>query len=352
MPLEQVYLLLEQLETALEDTVRYPGNQSNSTSSFDNKLLSITPAKETYITSNVTLLHQFPEKGAIVLPDQVALEFVTSLDSDKIIKHQWNYRGLNTQATNIARFLVNRGIGPRRMIAICFNKCPEASFAILGILKAGCSFVAIDPAAPVDRQKFIVQDSKSCLILAMDDVADTLRNNSNVPVVSLENFAQKLLRNTMPESSIILPEVQASDLCYCLYTSGTSGTPKACLITHENAVQAMMAFQRLFHGRWDTHSRFLQFASFHFDVSILEQFWSWSVGICVTSAPRDLIFEDIEGFIRALGITHLDLTPSLAKTIHPEEVPSLCNGVFINGGEKLSQDILDVWGSYGCIYNG
>ena len=236
------------------------------------------------------------------------------------------------------------------MIAICFNKCPEASFAILGILKAGCSFVAIDPAAPADRQKFIVQDSKSCLVLAMEDSSEALREDEKIEVIFLDNFAQSF---ELPESPPRLSfEIQASDLCYCLYTSGTSGTPKACLITHENAVQAMMSFQRLFRGRWDEKSRFLQFASFHFDVSILEQYWSWSVGICVTSAPRDLIFEDIGGFIQALGITHLDLTPSLAKTLHPDDVPSLCQGVFINGGEKLTQETLDLWGSKGCIYNG
>ena len=298
-------------------------------------------------------MHQFPEKVAIDSPEKIALEFVTSIDVNKVVKHQWTYRDLDEEGNKIAQYLIHKGIGPRNMIAICFNKCPEASFAILGILKAGCSFVAIDPAAPADRQKFIVQDSKSCLVLAMENTAVALREDTKSLVISLDDFLQSFWTYGLPEKSpIISPKLQADDLCYCLYTSGTSGTPKACLLTHENAVQAMLSFQRLFRGRWDENSRFLQFASFHFDVSILEQYWSWSVGICVTSAPRDLIFEDMGGFIRALNITHLDLTPSLAKTLHPDEVPSLCNGVFINGGEKLAQDILDLWGSKECIYNG
>jgi len=117
-------------------------------------------------------------------------------------------------------------------------------------------------------------------------------------------------------------------------------------------VQALLAFQRLFAGHWDTNSRWLQFASFHFDVSVLEQYWSWSVGICVVSAPRDLIFEDLAKSISDLNITHIDLTPSLAQILHPDEVPSLCKGVFITGGESLKQEILDVWGPKGVIYNG
>lgn len=113
-----------------------------------------------------------------------------------------------------------------------------------------------------------------------------------------------------------------------------------------------MSFQHLFSGHWDQDSRWLQFASFHFDVSVLEQYWSWSVGIRVVSAPRDLLFEDLPAAIRRLGITHIDLTPSLAKLLHPDDVPDLCRGVFITGGEKLQQEILDVWGPKGVIYNG
>jgi ferricrocin synthase len=114
----------------------------------------------------------------------------------------------------------------------------------------------------------------------------------------------------------------------------------------------MLAFQRIFRGHWNPDSKFLQFASFHFDVSVLEQYWSWSVGICVSSAPRDMVLGDISGTIKGLNITHIDLTPSLARLLHPDETPSLCRGVFITGGEQLKQEILDVWGPKEVIYNG
>ncbi|KAK7754526.1 NRPS [Diatrype stigma] len=113
----------------------------------------------------------------------------------------------------------------------------------------------------------------------------------------------------------------------------------------------MLAFKELFSGHWDDQSRWLQFASFHFDVSVLEQYWSWFVGITVVAAPRDLILSDLIGTISKLEITHIDLTPSLARLTHPDEVPSLCRGVFITGGEQLRQDVLDNWGPKEVIYN-
>lgn len=89
-----------------------------------------------------------------------------------------------------------------------------------------------------------------------------------------------------------------------------------------------------------------------FDVSILEQFWSWSVGIALVGAPRDLVLQDLAGFIQSMEITHIDLTPSLARLLHPNDVPSLHQGVFITGGEALKQEIIDVWGPYNVICNG
>lgn len=353
LPQEQASILLEQLENTLTDTILNPDQNSADTSSYPREILSITPAKEAYIPSKITLLHQFVEYQAEHQPCKVALEFATSLAVEKSCKRQWTYRELDSEGDKIAQLLAQNGVKPRSMVAICFRKCPEASFATLGILKAGCAFVAIDPDAPTDRQRFIVQDSDCSIVLVMRDTAEALMGQTKTPVVALDDVGDFPATTAVAKLQLDLPQIlQGSDLCYCLYTSGTSGTPKACLLTHENAVQAMLSFQRLFHGHWDVDSRFLQFASFHFDVSVLEQYWSWSVGICVTSAPRDLIFEDIAGAISALGITHLDLTPSLAKTLHPDDVPSLCKGIFITGGEQLQQEVLDVWGSRGCIYNG
>ncbi|KOS21756.1 Hydroxamate-type ferrichrome siderophore peptide synthetase [Escovopsis weberi] len=159
------------------------------------------------------------------------------------------------------------------------------------------------------------------------------------------------LHRHSPEPRDLGPEFAPEATCYCLYTSGTTGLPKGCEITHANCVQAMMAFQDLFKGHWQSDSRWLQFAALHFDVSVLEQYWSWSVGITVVAASRDLILDDLIGSINRLSITHIDLTPSLARLTHPDDVPGLCKGVFITGGEALKQEILDDWGPKEVIYN-
>ncbi|KAF7945610.1 uncharacterized protein EAE97_004648 [Botrytis byssoidea] len=350
VPAAHAEIIVRQFDALLLDTLQNPDHACNIAPEAGVDLLSITPAQYPVLPDSVTLLHRYVERGAKTWPDKVALEFATCLQPGKYLSQKWTYRQLDEESNRVAQMLQKRGTTPGEIIAVCFDKCAEASFAIIGIMKAGCGYVALDPNAPADRLKFIVEDSAAKLIISAGIPAQNLRTFVDGEMIDLTDPAT--LREFEPQAPELSREITPEDISYCLYTSGTTGTPKGCLLTHENAIQAMLAFQRLFSGYWTTDSKWLQFASFHFDVSVLEQFWSWSVGICVATAPRDLIFEDIPVAIQQLGITHIDLTPSLARLLHPDDVPSLCKGVFITGGEQLKQEILDVWGEHACIYNG
>ncbi|KAJ8057976.1 hypothetical protein OCU04_013149 [Sclerotinia nivalis] len=350
VPAAHAELMIKQYDALLLDTLDNPDHPCDVAPEMGMGLLSITPAQDPVLPDSVTLLHQYVERGSKKWPDKVALEFATCLEPGNYQSQKWTYQQLDKEANRVAQMLHINGTTPGEIIAICFDKCAEASFAIIGIMKAGCGYVALDPNAPADRLKFIVEDSAAKLIITAGNPAQILKSFLDGEIIDLTD--PSVLHGFKSEAPRLSREITPQDISYCLYTSGTTGTPKGCLLTHENAIQAMLAFQRLFAGHWTTESKWLQFASFHFDVSVLEQFWSWSVGICVASAPRDLIFEDIPGAIRQLGITHIDLTPSLARLLHPNDVPSLWKGVFITGGEQLKQEILDVWGKHACIYNG
>lgn len=345
IPFEQADLLLSQFEATLAHLLREPTGQANNMIITHPELYSILPAEHAKLHSEAILLHNFVEITANKTPHDLALEYVDELSGD-VKSRKWTYRQLDESGSRVAHFLIDHGVNPGGIVAVCFDKCPEAYFTILGILKAGCAFVALDPSAPATRHQFILEDSGALALLKQKDSAAEVASLAPCPVLEVDLLKLESYSTCSPQVSI-----SPDDACYCLYTSGTTGTPKGCLITHDNAVQAMLAFQHLFTGHWDQDSRWLQFASFHFDVSVLEQYWSWSVGIPVVSAPRDLILSDLITTISKLEITHIDLTPSLARLVHPDEVPSLCKGVFITGGEQLRQDILDVWGSKAVIYN-
>ncbi|OAX83260.1 hypothetical protein ACJ72_02381 [Emergomyces africanus] len=349
LPECQAELLLRQLDALLIDTIFYLDSPSTYLANGASKdLLSNLGAKEAKIPSPVKLVHQFVEAQAREFPSNTALEFASKIPGTQgLVKRTWTYKEFNDVSNQYANLLQKKGASPGDLIGICFDKCPEAYFAILAIMKVGCAYVALDPGAPAARKKFILDDSGVKMLLSTAEKTNELKG---LPVLILDRPG--ILDGIASYPPTLDKDIQPQQTCYCLYTSGTTGTPKGCEITHENVIQAMLSFQRLFDGHWDRASRWLQFAAFHFDVSVLEQYWSWSVGICVTACPRDTLFEDLSGTIRELEITHIDLTPSLARLLDPKEVPSLCRGVFITGGEQLKQEILDTWGEHEVIYNG
>ncbi|KAK9351537.1 hypothetical protein V1523DRAFT_427948 [Lipomyces doorenjongii] len=347
VPTEQANIILQQFDYILRELLTLP-HRDCWRLDLPIDVLSIIPPKLDEFPSDVQLLHEFVERQSRLTPEAIALEFATVIEEGQVDIERWSYAELDRQANKIANYILSTfAVRPNDKIVTCFEKSPEASFAFVGILKAGCSFLAVDVTAPITRKRYIADDSGARCVLTHDRLLNDLTTEEmKHPVISVTSRAVFNSPDTPPSVRL-----QPENLCYCLYTSGSTGNPKGCMLTHENAVQGMLAFQRQFKGTWTKESRFLQFASFHFDVSVLEQFWSWSVGITVSSAPRDIILRDLNLTINALGITHIDLTPSLAALLQPEDVPSLCRGLFVTGGDMLNQEVLNRWGDKKVIYN-
>ncbi|KAK2594207.1 hypothetical protein QQS21_008096 [Conoideocrella luteorostrata] len=345
VPAEQAELMLLQFEAILVHLLTQPYGEESELHKSHPELFSVMPAQCPVMESPVNLVHQLVERKAQSQPNLPALEFFWSFENNFGPSRIWTYKELDEVGNQVAHLLADI-VTVGDIVAVHFPKCPEAYFSILGILKAGCSFVALDPGAPEARKIFILEDSRAKCLLT--EIHSEIPSNFDLPVITVnDEKLRPYSKSQVRHRHIVTPE----STCYCLYTSGTTGTPKGCEITHENTVQALMAFQNLFQGHWQSDSRWLQFAALHFDVSVLEQYWSWSVGITVVAAPRELILDDLVGSINKMAITHIDLTPSLARLTHPDELPNLCKGVFITGGEQLNQEILDAWGPKAVIYN-
>ena len=264
LPTPQAELILAQFDAILCHMLEFPDGSASELTSAAPRVFSIMPPQYAELPSEVCLLHEFVERSAQSSPDNIALEHVRELGNEE--HHQrWTFRELNTTGNQVAHMLVQRGIRLGDIVAICFDKCSEAYLAILGVLKAGAAFVALDSSAPASRLDFIVRDSGAVALIHRDSESGLAELPSTVSDITIAMGELDVYPSFPPE---LRRPVTPEDTCYCLYTSGTTGTPKGCLISHESTVQAMLAFQDLFSGHWDGDSRWLQFASLHFDVSI------------------------------------------------------------------------------------
>lgn len=250
--------------------------------------LSILYPKNPIFETPVKLVHEFVEWFASHTPDAVAFEFTEDLEERP---HTWTYRQLEEKANQLARHLLTEiGLHGSAPIAVCFFKCPEAFISILAVLKTGSPFCCLDSSAPIDRRKFIIENSGSMAVLCGPEFELEFKDAACTRVVVISELEQLTTDN-----SRIKIEMSDKDLCYILYTSGSTGVPKGCCLSHRSVTQSLAAFQIEFMGQFDNNSRFLAFASLHFDVSILETYFSWSIGARVCAAPKDVLLSDIPG---------------------------------------------------------
>lgn len=89
-------------------------------------------------------------------------------------------------------------------------------------------------------------------------------------------------------------------------------------------------------------------------VSVFEIFFAWYTGMRLCSATHNVLFRDLENSIRAMKITHLSLTPTVAALVQPENVPEV--GFLVTAGEGLTEKVFNMWKDKGlfqgwCLYS-
>ncbi|NEQ21514.1 MAG: amino acid adenylation domain-containing protein [Microcoleus sp. SIO2G3] len=101
-------------------------------------------------------MHQFFESQVELAPEAIALVHGNQ---------QWTYQELNAKANQLANYLKKRGVAPEMRVGICAERSIEILVGILGILKAGGTYVPLDLAYPKERLAFILEDTQVSLLL-------------------------------------------------------------------------------------------------------------------------------------------------------------------------------------------
>ena len=280
-------------------------------------------------------LHQLFETQARLTPDAVALicEGIS-----------YSYGALNKRANQLAHYLRRKGIAAESRVALCMERSLEMVTAMLGILKAGASYVPMDPLYPRERLSFMIHDSGAQMLLTQQRFVEHV-HCQRVPAIALDKTWSALA--AMPDINGLWCTVP-ENLAYVLYTSGTTGEPKGIEISHGALVNHSTAMAK--HYGLQPTDRVLQFASISFDVAAEEYFPTWLAGASVVLRPNEPVpeFSEFRRFIDDHGLTVLNLpTPYWAEWIEVCEqdgtvLPKSLRLVIV-GSEKALPESLARW---------
>src|SRR5262249_33215273 len=198
-----------------------------------------------------------------------------------------SYEELNRRANRLGRYLRELGVKPDARVAICAERSLEMVVALLGVLKAGGAYVPLDPGYPVERLRYMLEDSVPMALLTQNNFEELFPGLCDrLPVVKLEDTESGLQKYAETNLDSVVNELAPRHLAYVIYTSGSTGRPKGVMNEHRGLVNLLTWMQRAY--RLGLQDALLQKASFSFDASIPELFWPLITGarLVMASAGR------------------------------------------------------------------
>lgn len=250
----------------------------------------------------------------------------------------YTYAQLNVQINQLAHYLIEKGIKPTARIGLCLYRSYDSVVAILATLKAGGTYVALDPAYPLNRLEYMVQDADLSMVITSGETAGLARKvcQDTIPVIDLAAENEEIINQSSENlEGLTNPSVPA----YVSYTSGSTGQPKGVIGTQYGVLNRAAWMWRTYPfegGEVLCHKTSLNFVD-----SVWEIFGPLLQGVPTVILP-DVIVKDPDALVKALAqyrVSRITLVPSLLRTLletHPnlgKKLPDL--RLVVSSGEVL-----------------
>ena len=256
----------------------------------------------------------------------------------------FSYAGLERRANRLAHYLRSLGVGPGSFVGLCVERSELPIVAILAVLKAGGAYVPLDPGYPDDRIGFIVGEAGIKVMLTDRHLKPRVARLFTGRLVALDQSAREVAAQPDSRLSRADTAVVPADVCYVLYTSGTTGRPKGVVTEHRNVTHFVAAFNTA--CTTTPEDRIFQGFSLGFDGSVEEIWMAFSNGAALVvgnkSTPK--FGNDLARVLRDAGVTYLSTVPTLLSTM-TEDVPSLRQ--LVVSGEACPPELVSRWGRPG-----
>ena len=252
-------------------------------------------------------------------------------------KESLTYKELNNRANIVAKKILSTNI-ETNIIAFSLKRSISLYVTILGILKSGHTYMPIDPDYPIDRINFMLKNSGTKILITTKDFLDNIKFSGNIIDFNSLSF-------TTSEKNLNL-EISPDKLAYIMYTSGSTGIPKAVAIKHYNVLNFANAIFKRLNYEAESNETVLSVTTVCFDIFVFETFPTLLAGLHLfianeLEAKSPKLLSEI---IKKQKITKILTTPSRIQLLFDDEkYASALNGLkeIILGGEPFPEILLN-----------
>ena len=259
---------------------------------------------------------------------------------------EWTYGELNARANRLARALLARGVGREDVVAVVTERDLDWLAATLAVFKAGGVYLPIEPHFPAGRIAATLSRAGCRLVLTESGSTGTL----DEALATLTDTAKLLVEEAYAEPHADDDpgvRVDAGQLAYIYFTSGSTGEPKGAMCEHAGMLNHL--FAKIDDLGIGEGSVVAQTAPQCFDISLWQLVSALLVGGRTLLVPQDVIV-DVERFVDTLAggrVTVAQVVPSYLEVVvaylerHPRALPDLrCVSVT---GEALKRELVQRW---------
>lgn len=248
----------------------------------------------------------------------------------------WNdkrltYNQLKNSIDNRANDFRLQRIKKNMFIGVCMEHDIDMVITLMAILKLGACYVPLDPYYPLDRLKYIIEDSRVEKIIVSPAFSTLLSTNRETILVS--NYKTTISSFDVPKVSI-----NTTDLAYIMYTSGSTGQPKGVLVPHKGVINFLQWMRNRF--GFSQNNKILSKTSINFDISVWELFVPLISGAELILAKREelQVPELLASIIAKHQVTDIQFVPSALKALVSSGLLGSCSSLrrIFSGGEMLS----------------
>ena len=339
--------LLNSYVTVLENVIHKHNSPIKNieilTNEEKNKVLYEFNKTKLEYDSSISIAELF-ERQAKETPNNIAIKFENK---------SLTFKELNEKSNSLANYLRSSGVTRNNIIGIMCKRSLELIVGILASLKCGCCYIPIDPSFPQERISYMLDNSKSKILLTTSSLINKINFGNKLPI-DLSN--DLYIKNKNNLEKITNPD----DNSYIIYTSGSTGKPKGVVLKQKSLTNLAYHFNtNLDFFKTQNKPVMASVTTASFDIFLFETIISLQAGLTVVIANEDeqRIPSKLNKLIENNNIKAIQMTPSRMQFFvdNIADIPSLKNLQYVTlAGEPLSKQLVDTLKKTGIkkIYNG
>jgi amino acid adenylation domain-containing protein len=189
------------------------------------------------------------------------------------------FQELQQESEQIATKLREIGVMQGQRIALCFERKAEYLSFLLGVLKAKCAFVPMDPETPHERRQYMLENSAASLLICSDDLQANVSETANKITSCTVSEFMRLSILSGPKH-----EPDEEEVAYIIYTSGSTGKPKGVRVSHQSLLNLVLGNEYIDD---DMVNGVMAASNFAFDGSIFDIFYPLLNGKLCYILPKE-----------------------------------------------------------------